>query len=617
LFLAVMLALWGVSSSAEVAGAGDVQSLDDGGDPAAGDDLGDPAPTNVVVEVSPSAPKIPEPTIVDLLPRHIKRLTAKFVAENGGKQPSVRDDIEIRRLAVIEAGNEINDSVQAKDALEKAGRKEQRLNKQVEHDYKTIYKAEQNTDYAARKQYVRADMKVKKLEKVHRKDKDKEEAFKETREMNKMIDKNAAKDRKHVQKLVDKAKQEYKKVEASERKAQEHVDSADALAKQSESAVEMQKLEVSKRKNFLNSIEAHEAKASLHYRQAKIIADFQSNNARKVRSTLTRLKMKRDSILAFTKSLDKKSSLDFKASEEGIAKAKQKYADAKTMYDEYTKKAGQYEADYQKTLALVARVKKEVITAIDSGNDAAAIKGAERHKIYAKREKKDQAKVVAEDHNAKGQQEVMNAALTELSKSEALETVARKQKDMVKQHRFTLKKQNTKIDALEEEAKKHTALARSATRAAKEAEYTVKELRTRTIDDRNDAQAAERYARNIEVPMAKRMKEKADVKLAREKFKAKEERAHINNLQGDKIQITINARKARKENREMKDRLRTAEKAARVSNGILETAQQKRDKALEHNQKKMKEIKDRLHEADLHFKSAKADTKDPAATPSL
>lgn len=601
LFVVVILALLGVSNCAEVSGAGDVQPLDD-----LGDDLGDPAPTHVVVEVSPGTPKIPEPTILTLIPKQIKRLTDKFVADNGGKSPTTKDDIEIRRLAVTAAATEINDSVQAKDALEMAARKEERLNKQIENDYKTVYKTEQNTDYAARKAYVRADMKVKGLEKTHLKDKDRVEAIKEERATNKMIDKNSVKDREHIQKMVVAAKLDFKKVEAAEAKAQEHVDNAKSLTRNSLAAVEFQKLQTKTKKNFLNNIEAHEAKASLHYRQAKIIAEFQEENASKVRSTLTRLKMKRDSILAFTKSLAKKSSLDFKAAEEGIAKAKQKYSDAKKKYDEYTKKAGEYEALYQATLFSIARSKKEVIDAIDSGNNAAAIKGAEQHKIYTRREKKDLAMVTAEDHNAKGQQAVMNAAMAELSKAEALETVARKQSDMVKEHRFTLKTQNTKIEQLEEEAKKHTALAESSTKRAKEAMYTVKELRQRTIQDRNDAQAAQRYATHIEVPMAKRMQDKAAVKLAREKFRAKGDRNHIANLQGDKTQITIDARKARTSNRKSKELVRDYEKKARISKDLLLTAKNKRDETLAHNKMKMKKIKDRLHDVELLFKAAKS-----------
>merc|ERR1712196_666032 len=157
-----------------------------------------PPPTSVTVMVSPNEPKPPPLTVKTLLPSVVKKLTAKYVANNGGKQPSVRDAIEIKRLAVIEASKQMATSQRAKDAKEAANRKLKRMNRQLEHDYETIHKTEQNVDYAARKAYVKADARVKLLEKKYHHALDKSEALSEKDAMYEMQDRNAVKDRKYI-----------------------------------------------------------------------------------------------------------------------------------------------------------------------------------------------------------------------------------------------------------------------------------------------------------------------------------------------------------------------------------------------------------------------------------
>jgi len=593
LFVVVLLALVFVSNSAEV--EDEVRALD----------LEENAPKAMKVEVSPSAPSVPEPGIKDLLPKHIKLLTKKFIAENGGQKPSVRDDIEIKRLAVHAAAKEINDTTQAKDALEQAERKEARLNAQIEHDHMTIFKTEQNMDYAARKAYVQADAAVIQQEKKTNKLMNKEEKLKELQSDRQARGRSANKDRKHVQIQINTARKAYKAVGAALTKAQEHDESAKQLYRLAKAKISAQKAEVKKENTYLDNVESHEAQARLEYRQAKITKEFEEENARKVNHLLSRLTAKRNAIHRFTKNLSFKAEADFKTARAGIDKAKKDYQIAKTKYDKFTQKAGQYQEDYEESLKLVKLAKMAVVNAIDAGSNAAAIKSAEKHKGLKKREKKDLKKVQREDFKSKGQQHYMNAALAELTKSEALETVARKQKDMVKQHKVTLKAQKAKIALLTAEAAKHTEAGKAAARTAKAALLKVKTLRARAFERRNDAQKAERYAENIEVPTAKRIREKADTKLARTSYKSKSELDDIATLNDDKTQITIKAKKARKDYRTTKSAMRTVKKEVVKAKTKLDELESKRDETLERNKVKMAAIKSRLKQAEDHFKRAK------------
>jgi len=592
-FAVVMLALVSVNMSVEVDGDA-VAQLGEGGKP----------PTSVSVEVSPTAPKAPEPTIATLLPKQLKRLTGKFMANNGGKAPTVRDNIELKRLAVLAAAKEITDSQQSKDALEKANRMEARLNRRLKHDYKTIFKVEQNQDYAARKAYVRADMQVQDVEKAANKLKTKVEKKKENAAMYRTHDENASGDRKHMQGMVDKAKGEYDTTQLDVEKAREYVDNAKSLILKRKARKENKAVDVKKWNNFLDNIEVHEAKARLEYRQAKITKEFEMENARKVGMLLSSLTAKRDAIKRFTKSLGQKATLDFKAARAGIAKAKADYNGAKAKYDEFTQKAGEAEEKYQETLRIIEHFKMQVVNAIDSGNSAAAIQGAEKHKSLLKHEVRDQKDVRKWDLKAKTKQLMMNAAISDLNKAEALETVARKQKDMVKEHRVTMKAQNQKIAMLTTEVKKHTDAGKEAAKKAKAAYYKVKGMRKKARFERNDAQAQERYAEHIGIPMAKRMEQKANLKYNRVNFKSKNEADNLSALQKAKTQITIRAMKSRKELRNGKASLKQAIKFSQAKQKVLAKAEAKRDETLAHNRKKMKEMKARLKEAEAHFAKA-------------
>merc|ERR1711871_1176369 len=595
LFVAFLLAAVCTASSVEVQELG-VQEL--------GEAKVVPPPTSVTVMVSPNEPKPPPVTIKTLLPSVVKKLTAKYVANNGGKQPSVRDAIEIKRLAVIDASKQIATSQRAKDAKEAAARKLKRMNRQLEHEYKIVAKTEQNIDYAARKEYVKADANVKRLEKKYHKSLDKSEAMSENNAMYVMQDRNAVKDRKYISKQVKKYKKMNGEAQQNEEKSREYVDKARALEAKTKAKAAMSVVDTKKYNTMLNNVEYHEAQARLKMRQARIKGEFEHTNARKFGMLLSRLTAKRDTVKRFTKNLKKKSSEDFKAATAGITNAKAKYAAAKAKYDEYTKKAGELEEAYQGTLKIIRLARMTVVNSIDTGNPAAAIAAAERHKHFDRMKKRDKKKVENMDHKAKTQQLKMNAALADLAKAEALETVARKQIDMVKEHEVTMKAQEAKMSLLKNEVAKHKAAAKAAQREAHEHYLKRKGMRRHVREERNSAQTRERYAPHISLPMSKRMQEKAKLKYARDKFRNKAEQDDIRALQKDRVQIAINARNARKKSKRMAKRLKIAIDNTWEDKKLLAKAEARRNKTLDHNKRKMKEMRDRLTEAENHFKKA-------------
>merc|ERR1712196_28227 len=389
--------------------------------------------------------------------------------------------------------------------------------------------------------------------------------------MYEMQDRNAVKGRKYISKKVKKYKKMNKEAQQNEEKSREYVDKAKALEAKTKAKAAMSVVDTKKYNTMLNNVEYHEAQARLKMRQARIKGEFEHTNARKIGMLLSRLTAKRDTVKRFTKNLKKKSSEDFKAATAGITNAKAKYAAAKAKYDEYTKKAGELEEAYQGTLKIIRLARMTVVNSIDTGNTAAAIAAAERHKHFDRMKKRDKKKVENMDHKAKTQQLKMNAALADLAKAEV---------------------------------NKHKASAEGADKAAHEHYLKLKDMRRRLREERNDAQARERYANHISFPMTKRMQEKAKLKYERDKFRNKAEKDDIRALQKDRVQIAINARDARKKKKAMAKNLKIAIADTWQEKKLLEKAEAKRNKTLDHNKRKMKEMRDRLIEAENHFKKA-------------
>jgi len=559
----------------------------------------------VVVPVQAAAVSAPDPTIETLTPKHIRKQTARFKANNG-KAPTGLEKMEVKRLAIQSAANEINQGHQAKDALEIAKQKESRLVRRIKRDKETIDKVSQNEEYAARKAYSAADRQVKYLETKanHHEFKAEEETNKLAKEKQLTLDayKKRMKTKEEILSSKERHLQEQAKVDADNNAVMK----ARTVVAKARSTVEESRDIVAKRKEFLNNIEAHEADARLEYRQAKIQKEFEEDDALKVGLLLKRLAAKQRAVFKFTKSLDMKSQRDFRASEAGIDKAKGDFALAKGMYDKYTKKSGKFEKKLKKTQAFVELAKKGVVQGIGAGKDSMAIKNAENYARLKKRARKDKGKVDKMDIKARGQNKMMGAAMSELAKSEALETAARAQKDLVKQHRITMRTQMEKIEFLKNEVRKHKEKAEEADKRAKSALHRLKTMRKKAIREKREAVARSRYAKNIDLPMGMRAKKKADEIMKRDRFNEKSEEDNIGVLQREGREYYLQARKMRKSRDATAELAKKAQKRSEFARNEVTTAELKRDKTLAHNKKKIRDINARLAKAEKTFAAARA-----------
>lgn len=572
---------------------------------------------DVVVPVQPGMAKAPDPTIETLTPKHEKKKAEEFKTANNGREPDKIEKMELKRMAVQSAADEINTAQQNKDGLEIAKNKEKRLIRKIKRDKQDIDKVSKNEEYAARKAYETADRKVKYLEsKSNRRT---YEAEDELHKLNKEKEdtKRAYTKRMKAKKDILEAKERHVEEQRKVDHAQNSVMKAKTILAKAKSTIEESKDEVIKKTDFLNNIEAHEADARLEYRQAKIAKEFEEDDARKVGLLLKRLTAKKRAIFKFTKSLDQKAQRDFRAAEAGIEKAKSDYEEAKSQFDHFTKMAGKFEKKLIDTQKNVELAKKGVVMGVNAGRDSMAIKSAENYSSLKKKERKDQTKVDSEDIKAKGQNKMMGAAMAELAKSEALETVARKQKDTVKQHRITMRMQVEKIDFLKNEVRKHKEKAEEADKKAKAAMHKIKNMRKDAIRARDEAKARARYAKHIDVPMASRAAKKATQIYDRDKYTEKAEDDNIMTLHREARQYYLQARKLKKQRENTEEKVKKAVDRASFAKKKMQKAESKRDKTLAHNKSKMAAINERLNKAEVHFNRAKKKVEEapPAPTP--
>jgi hypothetical protein len=199
---------------------------------------------------------------------------------------------------------------------------------------------------------------------------------------------------------------------------------------------------------------------------------------------------------------------------------------------------------------------------------------------------------------------MMGAAMAELTKAETLETVARKQSDMVKQHRITMRMQVEKIDFLKNEVKKHKEKAEEADKKAKAAMHKIKNMRKDAIRALREAKARKRYATHIDQPLATRARHKAQQILDRDKFNEKSEQDNIVTLQSEAREAYLTARKLKKNRDKTQEKSKKAVDRSRHAKKMMVKAEDKRDEELAHNKKKIKEINDRLNKAEAMFKQA-------------
>merc|ERR1712070_1344233 len=250
------------------------------------------------------------------------------------------------------------------------------------------------------------------------------------------------------------------------------------------------------KEHFLKNIEEHEEEARTENKEAQIKVNFELDDAKRVKVLLKKLEAKKDAIDKFTQTLDKKSKRDYAAARSGIAKAKGDYAKAKSNFDKLTKEVAKHESKVTKTKKLIKLATEGVITGLKMSKDAKAIQSAENDEYLQKRKALFQKDVDKEDIKAKGQQKLMGAANAELRKAEALETLARKQKERVKEDRETMAAQVKKIKFFKGQINSHEVSAAAAKKKAAAALHRVKTMRDNAYEAKEQAEAKARYIKN-------------------------------------------------------------------------------------------------------------------------
>lgn len=506
----------------------------------------------VVVNVAKKA-RTPEPTVKALTPKHKEIQKEKWKKKHKGKVMSRAARKEITRVAKVAAAKEINQARKNKASLKKTRRQEKELIHVVKRNRKVADRVDRNREYTSlqnrRKQKRVVAAKTKKLDRRVNKE---EKAAAKSRKATFVADK-AEEAFKKAKKAAVAAKDKLLLAQRQDEENQDAVTKAGVILAKHRAEIERQSEAVHRSKHILEHIEDHEEAAHLEVREAKIKVNFEESDARKVKHLLKKLVAKKLAVDKFTKTLSLKSKRDFSAAKQGILKAKGDYAAAKSKMDKFTKKAAKFEAKLTKTKALIKEANEGVVLGLSMGKDAKAIKSAENHSYLRKVEAKTAKKVDTADLHAKGQHKLMGASMKELEKSEALDTVARKEGDRVKQNRETMKSQVKKIEFFKSEVAAHMAAAEKAKRRAANALHRAKTMRTNAETTVKKGSARLHWLHNVVVPFAIRAQKKAKNARRKSKQKVKEAKDTLRDALtlrrrlGLAAQKVVNVKKAVKE----------------------------------------------------------------------
>jgi len=475
--------------------------------------------------------------------------TAEFVKKNKGAKPSKEEQKEIKRIAVSAAAEEINGSDKKKAALKKTKRTEKKLVKKIKRDEKNMKKVADNLKIAAESKARREDRKLTAEKKrVQRKEIKKEAALSKA-DKAKFDAESAAKELAAADDELQKAKAEHARAVKTVSTDSDTVIKANLLLAKDKAAYEDSVKTKRDKDYFLDHIEDHEEEARMKNKSAKIKVAFEEEDAKKVKVLLKKMVAKRNAVDKFTKSLDKKSKRDYKASQVGIAKAKGDYAKAKTKFDKLTKEVAKHEAKIVKAKKQQKMANDGVVLGLKMGKNAKVIKSAESENYLDKRVKVYKKDVDREDVKAKGQQKMMSASMTELEKAEALQTLARKQKNRVKSDRETMAAQVKKIKFLKSEVKTHEANAMSAKKSAKESLIRVKTMRKKAIDARDKAVSKKEYLKKVDIPLVINERRKAKSDLKSDKYKMKKAEDRVEELEKKEKYLTEKEKKESTKNK--------------------------------------------------------------------
>jgi len=272
----------------------------------------------------------------------------------------------------------------------------------------------------------------------------------------------------------------------------------------------------------------------------------------------------------------------------------------KNKFDKLTKEVAKHEAKIVKAKKQQKMANDGVVLGLKMGKNAKAIKSAESENYLDKRVKVYKKDVDREDVKAKGQQKLMGASMTELEKAEALQTLARKQKNRVKSDRETMAAQVKKIAFLKSEVNTHETNAMAAKKGAKASLIRVQSMRKKAIDARDKAVSKKEYLKNVDIPLVINEKRKAKSDLKNDKYKMKKSEDLVEELEKkekyftekDKKESTTNkidqerAMKRRKQVTKAKSKVTKAVNKIKISNAERAQEAKKAEGALKQYEKK-------------------------------
>merc|ERR1719247_1846714 len=524
--------------------------------------------SQVVVNVAKKA-RAPEPTVKALTPKHEEIQKSKWKKTHKGKVLTKSALTEIKRVAKVAASKEINQARRNKVALKKARRQEKELIRQVKKNRKFASQVEANRQYSAQ-QSRRKEARVEKAaaRKLRRRTKKEEKAA--------ALAIRAQYEAEHAGELAKKAKAATVKARdhllRTQRQDEMNADSvtkAGVILAKHNAEIETQQEAVHRAKHVLEHIEDHEEAAHMEVNEAKIKADFEEADARKVSHLLKKLMAKKAAVDKFTKTLHLKSKLD-----------------------KFTKEAAKYESKLTHTKKLIKEANQGVVLGLSMGKSAKAIKSAENHSYLRKVESKMAQKVDKADVKAKGQNKLMGASMQELEKAEALDTVARKEADRVKQNRATVKAQVKKIAFFKSEVAAHKQSAEKAKRRAALALHRAKTIRSNAETTVKKGEARLRWLRSVVVPFGVRAQKKAKNAKRISKQKVKEAKDKLSDAVVSERRLALLAQKqvngknaAKEKLQKKKVKMKSATKQKRRASDAQKNTTFKLNKKMAQNKK--------------------------------
>jgi len=558
----------------------------------------------VEVAVPKSAATPPEPTIAALMPKHLKLATQAYQDDNGGQMPDEEGKLEVNRLAVNSAAVEINQAKEAAAALYQAQKKLRRLRKAVSRDRSQIKQVESNENYAAKKAFQAADRRVKYLKsKEVSRHEDAQEQLLKMRKTEKKVT-HALQDGQQVDEAIIDAKGRYLEANDALKVSDQKKYKAKTILAKAKHVITNAKRAVLRKKQFLDNVESHKAKAMLNYRSSTQLASYEKADARKVGIVLSKLTAKRDAVFKYVKSLEAKTQRDVAAAKASIMKAKEDYSTAKASRQHYKGLVKKYGKKEKQAVKFEKDSRMGVIDGIDQKNINNALIAAvnynkEGHSVgkWARRQKS--AKI-----NEEQQKEMEQVAETDLMRAKKVETAAQKQQYIVDQKKITMKRQLEKIDYLKKQVKKHTAGAENAKVAARRSLDRARNLEKDALLARDQAVSRQRFVNVIDIPVAKKMLKSASNEVQRDQMFENDERKELHALDRAKRVEDLTVKTAKRKERAETANLNVKMLKARYAKKRLNKAESSRDAILAANNEKMKIIKQRLADAEANFAKA-------------